>query len=131
MFSFRDEFGQWDPKNQRPELWDLYNGRTHLGESIRVFPLSNWTELDIWGYIAEQDIAIPALYLARERHLIALKSAARHLDRAGAHAAQSDQMLDLFAEELRLAQTQLATITGAFSSDDLLGVIFSRFCIGK
>jgi tRNA modification GTPase len=72
-----------------------------------------------------------SLYLARERHLIALKSAARHLDRAGEHAAQSDQMLDLFAEELRLAQTQLATITGAFSSDDLLGVIFSRFCIGK
>ena len=52
VFSFRDEFGQWDPKNQRPELWDLYNGRIHLGESIRVFPLSNWTELDIWQYIA-------------------------------------------------------------------------------
>jgi tRNA modification GTPase len=72
-----------------------------------------------------------SLYLARERHLIALKSAARHLDRAGEHAAQTDQSLDLFAEELRLAQVQLSTITGAFSSDDLLGVIFSRFCIGK
>jgi tRNA modification GTPase len=72
-----------------------------------------------------------SLYLARERHLIALKSAARHLDHASEHAAQSDQMLDLFAEELRLAQVQLATITGAFSSDDLLGVIFGRFCIGK
>jgi tRNA modification GTPase len=72
-----------------------------------------------------------SLYLARERHLIALKSAARHLDLAGQHAAQTDQSLDLFAEELRLAQVQLATITGAFSSDDLLGVIFSRFCIGK
>ena len=59
MFSFRDEFGQWDPKNQRPELWDLYNGRIHLGESIRVFPLSNWTELDIWQYIAREEIAIP------------------------------------------------------------------------
>ena len=72
-----------------------------------------------------------SLYLARERHLIALKNAARHLDIAGQHAAQTDQSLDLFAEELRLAQTQLSTITGAFSSDDLLGVIFSRFCIGK
>jgi tRNA modification GTPase len=72
-----------------------------------------------------------SLYLARERHLIALKSARQHLALAGGHAAQSDQSLDLFAEELRLAQVQLSSITGAFSSDDLLGVIFSRFCIGK
>ncbi|SFO17593.1 sulfate adenylyltransferase subunit 2 [Geodermatophilus obscurus] len=70
VFSFRDEFGQWDPKNQRPELWDLYNGRIHLGESIRVFPLSNWTELDIWQYIASEDIAIPPLYLAQEREVV-------------------------------------------------------------
>nr|WP_315254422.1 tRNA uridine-5-carboxymethylaminomethyl(34) synthesis GTPase MnmE [uncultured Duganella sp.] len=72
-----------------------------------------------------------SLYLARERHLIALKNAGAHLARAGEHAAQNDQSLDLFAEELRLAQVQLSSITGAFSSDDLLGVIFSRFCIGK
>jgi tRNA modification GTPase len=72
-----------------------------------------------------------SLYLARERHLIALKSAAAHLAHAAEHAAQSDESLDLFAEELRLAQAQLSSITGAFSSDDLLGVIFSRFCIGK
>jgi tRNA modification GTPase len=72
-----------------------------------------------------------SLYLARERHLIALKNAGAHLARAGEHAAQNDQSLDLFAEELRLAQAQLSSITGAFSSDDLLGVIFSRFCIGK
>jgi tRNA modification GTPase len=72
-----------------------------------------------------------SLYLARERHLIALRSARRHLDHAAAHAAQNDQSLDLFAEELRLAQVQLSSITGAFSSDDLLGVIFGRFCIGK
>ena len=70
VFSFRDEFGQWDPKNQRPEIWDLYNGRIHLGESIRVFPLSNWTELDIWQYIAREQIAIPALYLAAERDVV-------------------------------------------------------------
>ena len=72
-----------------------------------------------------------SLYLARERHLIALKNAGAHLERAGEHAAQNDQSLDLFAEELRLAQAQLSSITGAFSSDDLLGVIFGRFCIGK
>jgi sulfate adenylyltransferase subunit 2 len=70
MFSFRDEFGQWDPKNQRPELWDLYNGRIHLGESIRIFPLSNWTELDIWQYIARENVAIPSLYFAQEREVV-------------------------------------------------------------
>ena len=59
MFSFRDEFGQWDPKNQRPELWSLYNGRHRAGEHIRVFPLSDWTELDIWQYIAEEEIDLP------------------------------------------------------------------------
>ncbi len=69
VYSFRDEFGQWDPKNQRPELWSLYNGRIHLGESIRVFPLSNWTELDVWQYIADEGIALPALYFAREREV--------------------------------------------------------------
>ena len=67
VFSFRDEFGQWDPKNQRPELWGLYNGRVHPGESIRVFPLSNWTELDIWSYIAADEVDVPGLYFAHER----------------------------------------------------------------
>ncbi len=69
VFSFRDEFGQWDPKNQRPELWSLYNGRIHVGESIRVFPLSNWTELDVWQYIGAQGLDIPELYLASEREV--------------------------------------------------------------
>lgn len=67
VFSFRDEFGQWDPKNQRPELWGLYNGRHKPGEHIRVFPLSNWTELDIWQYIAEQGISLPSIYFAHTR----------------------------------------------------------------
>jgi sulfate adenylyltransferase subunit 2 len=70
VFSFRDDFGQWDPKNQRPEIWNLYNGRVHQGESIRVFPLSNWTELDIWSYIEVEGIDIPDLYLAREREVV-------------------------------------------------------------
>jgi sulfate adenylyltransferase subunit 2 len=71
VFSFRDEFGQWDPKNQRPELWSLYNGRVHQGQGIRVFPLSNWTELDIWTYIESEDIEIAELYFAAEREVIA------------------------------------------------------------
>jgi sulfate adenylyltransferase subunit 2 len=69
VFSFRDDFGQWDPKNQRPELWSLYNGRIHTGESIRVFPLSNWTELDVWQYVARERIALPAIYFAHEREV--------------------------------------------------------------
>jgi sulfate adenylyltransferase subunit 2 len=69
VFSFRDEFGQWDPKNQRPELWSLYNGRIHLGDSIRIFPLSNWTELDVWSYIAREGLELPAIYYAHEREV--------------------------------------------------------------
>jgi sulfate adenylyltransferase subunit 2 len=70
VFSFRDEFGQWDPKNQRPELWNLYNGRVQQGQSIRVFPLSNWTELDIWTYIAEDSVEVAPLYVAAERDVV-------------------------------------------------------------
>jgi len=70
VFSFRDEFGQWDPKNQRPELWSLYNGRHNRGEHIRVFPLSNWTELDIWQYIGREGIALPSIYFAHRRTLV-------------------------------------------------------------
>ena len=69
VYSFRDDFGQWDPKNQRPELWSLYNGRVNKGEHIRVFPISNWTELDIWQYIAEEDVPIPHIYMAHERQV--------------------------------------------------------------
>jgi len=69
FFSFRDEFGQWDPKNQPPEIWSLYNGRHRKGEHIRVFPLSNWTELDIWQYIAEQEIELPSIYFAHRREV--------------------------------------------------------------
>ncbi len=69
IFSFRDEFGQWDPKNQRPELWNLYNGRINLGEGIRVFPLSNWTELDIWSYVAQEALELPSIYYAHDREV--------------------------------------------------------------
>jgi sulfate adenylyltransferase subunit 2 len=70
IFSFRDEFGQWDPKNQRPELWSLYNTRVHKGENIRVFPISNWTELDVWQYIDREKLAVPSIYYAHRREVV-------------------------------------------------------------
>jgi sulfate adenylyltransferase subunit 2 len=70
IFSVRDEFGQWNPKLQRPELWNIYNGRIHKGENVRVFPISNWTELDIWNYIRERNIDLPSIYFAHEREVI-------------------------------------------------------------
>jgi sulfate adenylyltransferase subunit 2 len=69
IYSFRDEFGQWEPKNQRPEVWGLYNGRVHVGENIRVFPLSNWTELDVWDYVARESLEVPSIYYAHEREV--------------------------------------------------------------
>jgi sulfate adenylyltransferase subunit 2 len=70
IFSVRDEFGQWDPKRQRPELWNIYNGKIHKGENVRVFPISNWTELDVWNYIRREKIALPSIYFAHEREVI-------------------------------------------------------------
>jgi len=76
IFSFRDEFGQWDPKNQRPELWNLYNARIHPGEHLRAFPISNWTELDVWQYIAEEGLELPSIYFAHEREVVVLPGGA-------------------------------------------------------
>ncbi|MGX2970151.1 sulfate adenylyltransferase subunit CysD [Ursidibacter sp. B-7004-1] len=73
IFSFRDEFGQWDPKAQRPELWSLYNAKLHKGENMRVFPISNWTELDIWQYIAREGLALPPIYYAHQREVVKRK----------------------------------------------------------
>ncbi len=70
IMSFRDEFGQWDPKNQRPELWDLYNARSHKGENIRAFPISNWTELDVWQYIEREGLELPSIYFAHKRPIV-------------------------------------------------------------
>jgi sulfate adenylyltransferase subunit 2 len=75
IFSFRDPFGQWDPKNQRPELWNLYNARVHPGEHVRVFPISNWTELDVWQYIARERLAVPSIYLAHVRPVVRRRGA--------------------------------------------------------
>jgi len=70
IFSVRDEFGQWDPKRQRPELWNIYNGKIHKGENLRAFPISNWTELDVWNYIQREKIELPSIYFAHERNVI-------------------------------------------------------------
>jgi sulfate adenylyltransferase subunit 2 len=83
FFSHRDEFGQWDPKNQRPELWNIFNGYKHFGENFRVFPLSNWTEMDVWQYIAAEELEIPSIYFAHDREII---------DRGGTLLAKSDYL---------------------------------------
>jgi sulfate adenylyltransferase subunit 2 len=80
VFSFRDKFHRWDPKNQRPELWNLYNAKVNAGESIRVFPLSNWTELDVWQYIYLENIPIPDLYFAKKRKVVARNGTLIHLN---------------------------------------------------
>jgi len=113
FFSHRDEFGQWDPKNQRPELWNLYNGNKNHGEHFRVFPLSNWTEMDVWQYIAAEGIDIPNLYLAHEREVV---------QREGTYLAKSDYITLSDEEEYETQQVRFRTIgdmtcTGAFDSD--------------
>jgi sulfate adenylyltransferase subunit 2 len=112
VYSFRDEFGQWDPKNQRPELWNLYNGRIHRGEHIRVFPISNWTELDIWEYIRREGIEIPSIYLAHERAVF---------DRDGMWLADSDHVTRMDGEEVVTRRVRYRTVgdmscTGAVES---------------
>lgn len=113
FFSHRDEFGQWDPKNQRPELWDLYNGDRSQGEHFRVFPLSNWTEMDVWQYIAAEDIDIPSLYLAHTRDVV---------ERAGTYLAKSSFITLTDDEQYEERQVRFRTIgdmtcTGAFKSE--------------
>ncbi|HET9077004.1 MAG TPA: sulfate adenylyltransferase subunit CysD [Acidimicrobiales bacterium] len=104
VFSFRDEFGQWDPKNQRPELWNLYNGAHRRGEHIRVFPLSNWTELDIWQYIAEEAVELPSLYFAHRRPVF---------ERDGMLLAVSPFVTVLEGEEVFEATVRFRTIGDA------------------
>jgi sulfate adenylyltransferase subunit 2 len=113
VFSFRDEFGQWDPRNQRPELWTLFNARIHPGESIRVFPLSNWTELDVWHYIARERIGLPEIYFSHERAVV---------DRGGMLYAVNE-FLPLrngetpFVEKVRYRTVGDASCTAAVRSD--------------
>ncbi len=121
VFSFRDDFGQWDPKNQRPELWALYNGRIRKGEGVRVFPISNWTELDVWQYIAEEKLEIPTIYYAHEREVF---------DRDGMVYARNEHMELLDGEEPYVESVRYRTVgdmtcTGAVRStaDNLVDVV--------
>jgi sulfate adenylyltransferase subunit 2 len=112
VFSFRDDFGQWDPKNQRPELWSLYNGRHRKGEHIRVFPLSNWTELDIWQYVAREGVVLPSIYFAHTR---------RVFERDGMWLAESPWVARLAGEQVEERSVRFrtvgdATCTGAVES---------------
>jgi sulfate adenylyltransferase subunit 2 len=113
ILSFRDEFGQWEPQRQRPELWSLYNGRIRKGEHARVFPISNWTELDVWQYIAEEELEVPAIYFAHEREVFA---------RDGMLYAVSPHMELMDGEEPFRARVRYRTVgdmscTGAVESD--------------
>ncbi len=112
VYSFRDEFGQWDPKNQRPELWSLYNGKHRKGEHIRVFPISNWTELDIWQYVQDEEIELPSIYFAHEREVF---------ERDGMLLAVSEFVTVMEHEEVQTVQVRYRTVgdascTGAVES---------------
>ncbi len=112
VFSFRDEFGQWDPKNQRPELWSLYNSHIRVGEHIRAFPISNWTEMDIWQYVEEEEIELPSVYFSHER---------RVFERDGMLMAESPFLKpadgeSVFEKTVRFRTVGDMTCTGAFES---------------
>lgn len=113
FFSHRDEFGQWDPKNQRPELWNLFNGRKHMGEHFRIFPISNWTELDVWQYLALEEIPLPSLYFAHKRDVF---------ERDGTLLADCDYILkkpteNVFNETVRCRTIGDMTCTGVWRSN--------------
>ncbi len=113
FFSHRDEFGQWDPKNQRPEVWNLFNGRKQLGEHFRVFPISNWTELDVWQYLHREKVPLPALYFAHERPCI---------ERNGVLLADSEVLPKKPEEKAKVLKVRFRTIgdmtcTGAVRSE--------------
>ena len=113
FFSHRDEFGQWDPKNQRPELWNLFNGRKNMGEHFRVFPISNWTELDVWQYLAQEEVPLPSLYFAHEREVF---------ERDGTLLADCEYINKRPEEEVFKAMVRCRTIgdmtcTGVWRSD--------------
>jgi sulfate adenylyltransferase subunit 2 len=112
FYSFRDEFGQWDPKGQRPELWNLYNGRHNIGEHFRVFPISNWTELDVWQYIEREKIALPSIYFAHNRSVFERDGMLLAADYATMSASE-----EAFTARVRYRTLGDANITGAVESD--------------
>jgi sulfate adenylyltransferase subunit 2 len=129
IFSFRSAQHRWDPKNQRPELWDVYNTRIQKGESVRVFPISNWTELDVWLYIYRENIPVPSLYLARERPVV---------DRDGALIMVDDARLTLREGEVpmqrrvRFRTLGCYPLTGAIDSDaDTLEKVIAEMLVAR
>jgi sulfate adenylyltransferase subunit 2 len=113
VFSFRDDFGQWDPKNQRPELWNLYNGRIRKGEHVRVFPLSNWTELDVWEYIDSERLEVPSIYFAHEREVFE-RDGMLYAWREGAELLPGEEV---FTERVRYRTVGDMSCTGGVRSD--------------
>jgi len=113
IFSVRDEFGQWDPKRQRPELWNIYNGRIHKGENVRVFPISNWTELDVWNYIRREGIELPSIYFAHEREVITRNGQLM----AAAECLNMDQEDHIKRKNVRFRTVGDMTCTAAVESD--------------
>src|SRR5690606_19090968 len=128
FFSHRDRFGQWDPKNQRPELWALYNGRKAPGEHFRVFPLSNWTEMDVWQYIRRERIPVPELYLAHERETVR---------RNGLLLAKTEFIENLEGDEVAVRRVRFRTIgdatcTGAVESDaDTIDEVIAETAVAR
>ncbi|EMR04255.1 sulfate adenylyltransferase subunit CysD [Cesiribacter andamanensis] len=113
FFSHRDEFGQWDPKNQRPELWNLFNGRKHTGEHFRVFPISNWTEMDVWQYIAQEGLELPSIYFSHQRRVV---------NRGGVLLAENPYITLVNGEQYELRTIRFRTVgdascTGAVESE--------------
>ncbi len=113
IFSFRDDFGQWDPKNQRPELWNLYNGKIRRGEHVRVFPLSNWTELDVWEYIDRESLEVPSIYFAHERKVFK-RDGMLYAWREDAQLIDGEQV---FTEKVRYRTVGDMSCTGGIRSE--------------
>lgn len=128
IFSVRDEFGQWDPKRQRPELWNIYNGRINKGENVRVFPISNWTELDVWNYIRREKIALPSIYFAHERDVITRNGQLM----AAAEFMNMDKDDHIERKSVRFRTVGDMTCTAAVESDaDLIDDIIEEIKFSK
>ncbi|MGO3742493.1 sulfate adenylyltransferase subunit CysD [Kerstersia sp.] len=121
IFSFRDEFGQWDPKAQRPELWNLYNTRVHAGENMRVFPISNWTELDVWQYIARENLALPSIYFTHQREVVRRRGLLVPVTRLTPPA--EGETAETVAVRFRTVGDISCTCPVASEADDVAGII--------
>ena len=128
VYSHRDDFGQWDPKMQRPELWSLYNGRIHGGEHMRIFPLSNWTELDIWHYLAQEEVEIPSIYFSHKRRVF--KRDGMWLTESDFNPLKSGETVE--EKQVRFRTVGDLTLTGCVESDaDTMDTIIEEVAIAR